>query len=199
MMNNMKLQWLLLVLLLPTTFYAQSEALLDKAIQQYNREHYTKAEIIIDKLLKKDETFDQAYLWKAKCLVQFEEFETAHQQLQIAINLQPTKASYRLAMGNLKFQVGQSSLMKPEGCDACGQAILPTAGNDIKPIHYFEAASKDYQKAIALDADFGAAYYHLALTYQALGKQDKACQQFQKAKDLDYALAKEAWEAGCND
>jgi len=165
------------------------EAQLNKGIQAFNKGKHAKAERIFDKLLKQEESYAEAYIWKGKCLQEFEEYQAAYDAINTAKILVPDHAPYWLEVGNFKYHLGITSIRKPEVCGDCGHFLLPETGEMLKAPDYYKSALKDYEKAIQLDSNYGEAYYQMALTYDALSDSSKACEVLQKAKKLKHPKA----------
>lgn len=165
----------------------QLSAQLQKGITAFEKANYPKAERIFDKLLAIEPSYAVVYIWKGKCLYQFEEYQAAYEAIFTACNLEPNQASHWLELGKFKYNIGISSIRKPELCGDCGKFLLPnTAPNRLKAIDYYNSALKDYEKAIQLDPKYAEAYYQLGLTYQALGNQDEACLYLKKAQGFKH-------------
>lgn len=166
------------------------EIQLQKGIEAFEKEKYAKAERIFDKLLEEESSYAAVYVWKGKCLVQFEEYQEAYEAFQTAINLDPSHAPYWLAMGNFKYHLGITSIRKPESCGDCGKFLIPDNSEMLKATDYYKAALKDFEKAIQLDARHGESYYQMAMTYDALNQKEKACEMTKKAVELKHPIAK---------
>ena len=165
------------------------EAQLQKGIASFNKGKYAKAERIFDKLLEKEGSYAEAYLWKGKCLQEFEEYQATYDALSTARDLVPDHAPYWLEIGNFKYYLGITSIRKPELCGECGKFLLPETGERMNAPDYYKSAIKDYEQAIKLQPKYAAAYYQLALTYEALGNLPKACALLQEAKTLQHPNA----------
>lgn len=165
------------------------ELQLQKGISAFEKGQFPKAERIFDKLIASEESYAEVYIWKSKCLQEFEEYQAAYNALQTACNLAPMHAPYWVEMGKFKYLLGINSIQKPESCGECGKLILPLANGNINSTNYYQSAVKDYQKAIKLAPNHAEAYYQLALSYQALGHLEQACLQLQKAQSFQHAQA----------
>jgi tetratricopeptide (TPR) repeat protein len=165
-----------------------TEKLFQKGLTLCQKSKWDKAEKIFDKIIASDEATAEAYIWKAKCLLQFGEYAAAHQHVQIAIQIDPLNASFRKAQGDLKMFVGQSRIKKTQQCDECGKVILPNINNhqNIQAADYYLAAIQDYLKAQQLDKKDPQIAYQLALANYYLNHTEKACQYYQEAIQLGY-------------
>lgn len=158
---------------------------LQKGIAAFKKANYAKAERIFDKLLTTEPSYALVYIWKGKCLYQFEEYQAAYEAISTACNLEPTHAPHWLELGQFKYNIGISSIRKPELCGDCGTFLLPNRNqHSLQATDYYKSALKDYQKAIQLDANYAEAYYQLALTHEVLGDKNKACLNLKKAQDF---------------
>jgi tetratricopeptide (TPR) repeat protein len=173
------------------------EIQLNKGIQAFNKGKHAKAERIFDKLLKEEQSYAEAYLWKGKCLQEFEEYQAAYDAINTAKNLIPDHAPYWFEIGNFKYHLGVTSIRKPEVCGDCGHSLLPETGEMLKAPDYYKSALKDYEKAIELDTNYADAYYQMALTYYTLSNKPKACAVLEKAKNLKHTKAMNDSKAIC--
>jgi len=183
-----------------TNTYAQNDVLdhqLQKGIKAYNKGQYAKAERIFDKLIAEEEGYADAYLWKGKCLQEFEEYYEAYEQLSAAINLDEERAFFWLEMGKFKHHLGMSSLQKPDLCGSCGKLILPETNKDFKPTDYYKKALLDYKKALSLDNNTSEIHFYIALTYEVLGEKDNACLHLRRASKLGHQQSIERSKKFC--
>lgn len=186
-----------LLFFLSICYYTTSITAQDKLVEQFEKGivafekgNYAKAERLFDKLLKEEPSYAAVYVWKGKCLQEFEEYSAAYQAIHTACNLEPTEASYWFELGYLKYNLAIHSIKKPELCGDCGKFLLPE-GESINTTDYYKSALKDYQKAIQLNPQYADAYYQMAVAYTALAEKEKACLQLQKAIDLKHPKASE--------
>lgn len=168
--------------------YAQTGQL-QKGIAAFENKKYAQAERIFDKLIKEEENNAEAYLWKGKCLQQFEEFQAAYEAFSIAKNLEPLQATYWLALGDFKYELGLFSIQKPHVCGDCGKVFLPDNSEMPSAIDFYKSALLDYEKAIQLDSQSAVAYYQLAWIYHHLGNASKACEMLSVSRKLNFSKA----------
>lgn len=188
---------LLLVFLIVTSgsfaSNAQDVAQLDKQLQKsivaFEKGQFIKAERWLNKLITQEGLYAPAYLWKGKCLEEFEEYLSAYDAYYTACQLQPQVAEYWVALGDFKQRLGSLSIQKPEVCGECGKQFLPNIGRRPTASSYFESALADYQKALELDATLPKVHYQLGLTQAALGAQEEACAAIADAVQLGYEAA----------
>jgi tetratricopeptide (TPR) repeat protein len=173
-----------------TTVVAQDQLLeqLEKGIATFKKGNFAKAERIFDKLLKEEPSYAAVYIWKGKCLQEFEEYQAAYEAIFTACNLEPTEATHWFELGFFKYTVAISSIKKPELCHDCGKLFLPE-GENLKATDYYKSALKDYQKSSQLNPNYSEAYYQMGITYAALSDIDNACLELQKAVDLNHPQA----------
>lgn len=181
----------LFYILLTTPLAAQTEleTQLQKGIAAFEKGKHAQAERIFDKLLEQEPSYGEVYIWKAKCLQEFEDYAAAYQAFKTALDLDPKSSVYWLEMGKFKYELGIASIRKPTLCETCGKSFLPETGELPKASHYYESAVKDITQALALDSKNANAYFYNALLYKALGDDKKACQSLQQAQSLQDAEA----------
>jgi len=169
---------------------AQDELLerFEKGIAVFEKGNIAKAERLFDKLLKEEPSYAAVYIWKGKCLQEFEEYQAAYEAISTACNLDPTEGMYWFELGFFKYTLAITNIKKPELCRDCGKFLLPD-GNNLKAVDYYKSALKDYQKAIQLNPQYAETYYQMGITYAALSDLDNACLQLQKAVALKHANA----------
>jgi len=160
----------------------------EKGIELFEKRKFAKAERIFDKLLKEEPSFAAVYIWKGKCLHEFEEYQAAYEAISTACNLDPTEGVYWFELGLFKYTIAITSIKKPELCSDCGKFLLPE-GSRLKATDYYKSALKDYQKAVQLNSNHSEAYYQMGITYVALSDTKNACLQLQKAVDLKHSKA----------
>ncbi|MBL4648563.1 MAG: tetratricopeptide repeat protein [Aureispira sp.] len=160
----------------------------EKGVAAFEKGNFAKAERFFDKLLKEEPSYAAVYLWKGKCLQEFEEYQAAYEAISTACNLDPTEGSYWFELGLFKYTIAITSIKKPELCGDCGKFLLPE-GTSLKASYYYKSALKDYQKAVQLNPNYSEAYYQMGIAHVALSEVDKACLQLQKAVDLKHPKA----------
>jgi tetratricopeptide (TPR) repeat protein len=173
-----------------TTLIAQDKLLeqFEKGITAFEKGSFAKAERLFDKILKEEPSYAAVYIWKGKCLYEFEEHQAAYEAIVMACNLDPTEGSYWFELGLFKYTIAITSIKKPELCRDCGKFILPE-GSSLKATDYYKSALKDYQKAVLLNPNDSEAYYQMAITSVALSDTENACLQLQKAIGLKHPKA----------
>lgn len=173
-----------------TTILAQDKLLeqFEKGITAFEKGNFAKAERLFDKLLKEEPSYAAVYIWKGKCLQEFEEHQAAYEAISTACNLEPTEGAYWFELGLFKYTIAITSIKKPELCGDCGKFILPE-GSSLEATDYYKSALKDYQKAVQLNPKDAEAYYQMAITSVALSDTQNACLQLQKAIDLKHPKA----------
>ena len=178
----------LLLIILSFSLHGQDKLSqqLQKGIEFFEKGKHAKAERIFDKILEQEESFAFAYMWKGKCLQEFEEYEAAYLAFCTARDLIPDYVPFWMALGNLKFLLANTIIRKPELCGECGKYILPDTGGEPTASEYYRSALIDYLRAINLDAGCSAAYYAAALTHRALGDSDSACNYYDKSIELKH-------------
>ena len=162
------------------------EVELQKGIKFFENQKYTKAERVFDKILKVEASYAYAYMWKGKCLVEFNEYKNAYNAFCTAKDLIPDHAPFWFEIGKFKCYLVSTIIKKPELCGDCGKLVLPNNGKDVNAFDYYKSAIIDFKKAIEIDSTYGEAYYHIALIYNILGDKFKACENWIKARDLLY-------------
>lgn len=184
------------------TSNAQEVGKLDKQLQKsivaFEKGQFIKAERLLNQLIAQEEWYAPAYLWKGKCLEEFEEYSSAYDAYYTAVQLQPQVAKYWVALGDFKQRLGSLSIQKPAACGECGKQFLPNIGTRPEASSYFESALTDYQKALQLDEKLGVVHYQLGLTQAALGATDEACTSIHKAVQLGYETAVSYQTEYCN-
>lgn len=173
-----------------TTSSAQDELLerFEKGMAAFEKGNFAKAERLFDKLLKEEPSYAAVYIWKGKCLQEFEEYQAAYEAISTACNLDPTEGTYWFELGFFKYTIAITNIKKPELCGDCGKFLLPE-GSNLKAIDYYKSALKDYQKAAHLNPKHSETYYQMAITYAALSDLDNACLQLQRAVALKHSKA----------
>lgn len=160
----------------------------EKGITAFEKGNHAKAERLFDKLLKTEPSFAAAYVWKGKCLQEFEEYQAAYEAISTACRLDPMEAEYWFELGLFKYTLAITSIKKPALCKDCGKLFLPEGGA-VKASDYYQSALEDYQKATRLNPNYAEAYYQLGITYMTLDQTTEACLQLQKASDLKHSKA----------
>lgn len=160
----------------------------EKGISAFEQGNFAKAERFFDKVLKEEPSYAAVYIWKGKCLQEFEEYQAAYEAISTACSLDPMEGTYWFELGLFKHTIAINSIKKPELCKDCGKFLLPE-GSSLKAVDYYKSALKDYQKAVQLKPEYSEAYYQMSITYVALADLDNACLQLQKAIDLKHLKA----------
>lgn len=178
-------------LIITTPLFAQSdlEAQLQKGIVLFEKGKHAQAERIFDKLIEEEASYAEVYIWKGRCLQEFEDYVGAYQAFKTALDLDPKSSSYWLEMGKFKYFIGVASIQKPTLCKDCGKSFLPENGERPQPSHYYQSASKDVEQALVLDSKNAEAFYYNALIYKVLGNTEKACENLHQAQSLKNAKA----------
>lgn len=189
-----QLFWVLIIIISTTTpLLAQEATALDKQLQKsivaFEKGQVAKAERLLNNLISKEGSYAPAYVWKGKCLQEFEEYQPAYEAYYTACQLQPNVASHWLALADFKSSLGSLTIRKPAACGDCGKQFLPLNGERPTAAAYFTSALEDYKKAIALDGELAEAHYQLGLTHAALGALEEACSAMQTAQELGYQAA----------
>ncbi|MDC0230941.1 hypothetical protein OAK19_03160 [Aureispira] len=184
----MRLTFLFFFLWFSIPLLAQSdlEVQLEKGINLFNNKKYAKAERIFDRILRIEESYAYAYMWKAKCLLEFKEYKNAYNNFSTAKDLIPDYAPFWFEIGKFKCDFVSTIIKRPELCGECGKLVLPNNDIDVNAFDYYKSAIIDFEKAIDIDSKYGEAYYHIALIYNILGDKFKACNNWIKARDLLY-------------
>lgn len=160
----------------------------EKGIAAFEKGNFAKAERSFDKVLKEEPSYAAVYIWKGKCLQEFEEYQAAYEAISTACKLDPMEGSYWFELGLFKHTIAINSIKKPELCGDCGKFLLPE-GTSLKAVDYYKSALNDYQKAVQLNPKHSEAYYQMSITYVALADLNNACLQLQKAIDLKHSKA----------
>ncbi len=190
----MRLLFLIFILLIIVgrQSHAQNLAALDKQLQKsivaFEKGQTAKAERLLNKMIAAEGSYAPAYVWKGKCLQEFQEYGAAYEAYYSACQLQPEVATHWLALGDFKSMLGSATIRKPGACADCGKQFLPLNGERPTAAAYFSSALADYKKALALDADLAVAHYQLGLTHYSLGDAAAACAAIEKAVQLAYLL-----------
>ena len=184
----MRLSFLFFFLFFSIFLLAQSDLdiQLQKGINLFNNRKYAKAERVFDRILLIEKSNAFAYMWKGKCLLEFEEYQNAYNALCTAKDLIPDYAPFWLEIGKFKCTLVVTIIKTPELCGECGKFLLPNNDESVKAADYYKSAQKDFEKATDLDSTYGEAYYHISLIYNILGNKIKACEILSIAKNLQY-------------
>lgn len=196
--------FLMLILIISTTTlgFSQEATALDKQLQKsivaFEKGQVAKAERLLNKLIAQEGSYAPAYVWKGKCLQEFEEYQPAYEAYYTACQLEPNVANHWLALADFKSSLGSLTIRKPAACGDCGKQFLPLNGERPTAAAYFASALEDYQKAIALEDNLAVAHYQLGLTHAALGSSEEACLAMKKAQELGYLAASNYQKEHCN-
>lgn len=164
----------------------------------YDHGQYTKAERWVEAFLKKQPTCAEAHYWRARCLEAFEEYSAAYEAYTLACEFNKAHPQYWLARGDFKRMLGMVRLQSPTTCGDCGKQWLPNIGSASPATTYFQSALEDYQMALEQQPRSPMAHYAAAVTYQALGKSELACQHAHHAHKLEYRQAQTYIQEHCS-
>ena len=180
----------ILIFSLPIFCFGQELNALKKAELLYENGDYREAILLLEDIIKKDETSFEALLLQGNCFQKEEKFVAAIQSYEKAESLKEESAllnaNYGAAFLNLnQFEKAKDRLKTALKLDS----DLPEAHYFMGNIDYFDfkttSALKHYSKALKLRPEYRDALYMRAAANAEMGNYDLALKDYEKVLELD--------------
>lgn len=151
---------------------------------------YLKSEAAARKAIELDDTSSQGHAMLAWSLIYYHhDWDAAQRSLLRAVELNPSNsyarilyAKYLAAMG--RFKAAQEQAERARQIDPVSPAVNVVEAHVLFYGRQYEAALEKLAKLQEMEGDFPPIYWTRAHVYEALGKQDEACQNMLKTFDL---------------
>jgi TolB-like protein/Flp pilus assembly protein TadD len=151
---------------------------------------YLKSEAAARKAIELDDTSSQAHATLAWSLIYYHhDWEAAQQSLLRAVELNPSNsyarmlyAKYLAAMG--RFNEAQEQAKRARQIDPVSPAVNVVEAHVLFYGRQYDAALGQLAKLQEMEGDFPPIYWTRAHVYEAIGKEDEACQNMLKTFDL---------------
>jgi len=151
---------------------------------------YPKSEAAARKAIEIDGTSSQAYAALSWSLIQYHhDWEAAEPAFLRAVELNPSNsyarmlyARYLAALG--RFDQAREQAERARQIDPVSLVINVVVAQVLFYQRQYDAALAQLAKTLEMDEDFPPTYWTLAHVYEAIGKQDEACQNMLKSFDL---------------
>jgi TolB-like protein len=151
---------------------------------------YLKSDAAARKAIELDDTSSQAHATLAWSLIYYHhDWEAAQRSLLRAVELNPSNsyarmlyAKYLAAMG--RFNDAQEQAERARQIDPVSPAVNVIGAHVLFYGRQYEAALEQLAKIQEMEGDFPPIYWTRAHIYEAIGKQDEACQNMLKTFDL---------------
>ncbi|MCH2214109.1 MAG: tetratricopeptide repeat protein [Flavobacteriales bacterium] len=180
----------ILIFSLPIFCFGQELNALKKAELLYENGDYREAILLLEDIIKEDETSFEALLLQGNCFQKEEKFVAAIQSYEKAESLKEESAllnaNYGAAFLNLnQFEKAKDRLKTALKLDS----DLPEAHYFMGNIDYFDfkttSALKHYSKALKLRPEYRDALYMRAAANAEMGNYDLALKDYEKVLELD--------------
>ncbi|MEM9051065.1 MAG: tetratricopeptide repeat protein [Bacteroidota bacterium] len=180
----------ILIFSLPVFCFGQELNALKKAELLYENGDYREAILILEGIIKEDETSFEAFLLQGNCFQKEEKFVAAIQSYEKAESLKKESAllnaNYGAAFLNLnQFEKAKDRLKTALKLDS----DLPEAHYFMGNLNYFDfkttSALKHYSKALKLRPEYRDALYMRAAANAEMGNYDLALQDYENVLELD--------------
>ena len=161
-----------------------------KGLDNYNSEKYEKAIKDLDKAIKFDPKFDEAYCYRGQAKAGLERYKESIKDYDRAIELNPRFDEAYYSRGNVKAELGRykeaiKDYDKAIELDPKFDGAYYFRGKAKAELGRYKEAIKDYDKAIELDPKFDGAYYFRGKAKAELGRYKEAIKDYDKAIKLD--------------
>jgi tetratricopeptide (TPR) repeat protein len=151
---------------------------------------YLKSDAAARKAIELDDTSSQAHATLAWSLIYYHhDWEAAQRSLLRAVELNPSNsyarmlyAKYLAAMG--RFNDAQKQAQRARQIDPVSPAVNVVEAHVLFYGRQYDAALGQLAKLQEMEGDFPPIYWTRAHVYEAIGKQDEACQNMLKTFDL---------------
>jgi TolB-like protein/Flp pilus assembly protein TadD len=151
---------------------------------------YLKSDAAARKAIELDDTSSQAHATLAWSLIYYHhDWEAAQQSLLRAVELNPSNsyarmlyAKYLAAMG--RFNEAQEQAKRARQIDPVSPAVNVVEAHVLFYGRQYDAALGQLAKLQEMEGDFPPIYWTRAHVYEAIGKEDEACQNMLKTFDL---------------
>jgi TolB-like protein len=151
---------------------------------------YLKSEAAARKAIELDDTSSQAHATLAWSLIYYHhDWDAAQRSLLRAVELNPSNsyarmlyAKYLAAMG--RFNQAQEQAQRARQIDPVSPAVNVVEAQVLFYGRQYEAALRQLARLQAMEGDFPPIYWTRAHIYEAIGKEDDACQNMLKTFDL---------------
>jgi len=142
-----------------------------------------------NKVLELDKDFERAYVQRAYCNVQLNEYKTAISDYKTALELNPNDPITYLNLGQTYYYLGQKGdttyFDKAIELDENMFEAHFARGNALIYQEEYEQAIISLTRAIELESTWSAFYLCRAIAYQNMGNYQKALEDCYKAKQLN--------------
>jgi len=151
---------------------------------------YLKSEAAARKAVELDGASSQAYATLAWSLLYYHhDWQEAQRDLLRAIELNPSNsyahmlyAKYLAALG--RFDEAREQAERARQTDPMSLPVNVVVAQVLFYARQYDAATKQLGRLLEVDRNFPPTYWTLAHVYEAMGKQDEACQSMLKTFDL---------------
>jgi TolB-like protein/Flp pilus assembly protein TadD len=151
---------------------------------------YLKSEAAARKAIELDGTSSQAHATFAWSLIYYHhDWEAAQQSLLRAVELNPSNSYARMLYAKYMAALGRFNEAREQAERARQTDPVSLAANVVEAqvLFYgrqYDAALGQLAKMLEMDRNFPPTYWTLAHVYEAMGKEDEACQNMLKTFDL---------------
>jgi TolB-like protein len=151
---------------------------------------YLKSEAAARKAIELDGTSSQAHATLAWSLIYYHhDWEAAQQSLLRAVELNPSNSYARMLYAKYLAALGRFNEAREQAERARQTDPVSLADNVVEAqvLFYgrqYDAALGQLAKMLEMDRNFPPTYWTLAHVYEAMGKEDEACQNMLKTFDL---------------
>lgn len=129
-------------------------------------------------------------------------FEEAKADFEKALEVEPNNFQVLLSLANVHYNqknYTNALLYSDQAAEISGAPAMASfmKGRALHQLGKPDEALKAYGNAIAVDKEFGQAYYNRGLLKVAMKKVGTSCEDFQLARALEYPGAGEAYDKYC--
>ena len=138
----------------------------DKGKYYFNREEYDQAIIELQRAVKIDADFKDAYLYLGRTCFKLGNLEAAEKEARNALRVDSTYEDASILLGEIKKE-------------------YKIQGDDHRNRKAYTDAVKSYQQAIRIDDKYKDAYNNLGIVYRNMNEYSKAISAYQQAINID--------------
>ena len=174
----------------------------DDALQKKDMKEYTKAIKVLSDLIKENKYYYDAYLVRGQCYEQIKQYDSALNDYNTAIQMNPDYSEALFQRGLLFHAIKKDPKkaiadinkvlsLKPNYYDAflLRAAIYET-------LQQYQESISDYSKAIELKENDGNSYFKRAMAYLKISKEDECLKDLNQSISLRNNFATAYFERG---